>query len=145
MVESPTRSAQLAQVRSRVRAATPPQRTDLPAPELPVARVAVDIPLAHLDRLFDYVVPLHLHELAAPGGRVKVRFAGRDVDGFVVERVEQSDHPGALAALRRVVSSETVLHPQVLAVARMVADRYAGCLADVLRMAVPPRHARIEA
>ena len=30
------------------------------AAELPVARVAVDIPLAHLDRPFDYLVPERL-------------------------------------------------------------------------------------
>lgn len=144
MVESPARTAQLDRVKRRVRATAPP-RTDVAAPLLPVARVAVDVPLAHLDRLFDYVVPAHLHELVVPGCRVKIRFAGRDVDGFVVQRVAESDHGGALAPVRRVVSSEPVLHPQVLAVARMIADRYAGNLADVLRMAVPPRHARVEA
>ena len=34
-------------------------------PALPVARVAVDVPLAHLDRPFDYRVPLDL-DAAAP-------------------------------------------------------------------------------
>jgi primosomal protein N' (replication factor Y) len=38
-----------------------------------------------------------------------VRFAGQDVDGFVVERVDASDHEGRLAPLRRVVSAEPVL------------------------------------
>ena len=33
----------------------------------------------------------------------------------------------------------------MLRLAREVADRYAGTLADVLRLAVPPRHARVEA
>lgn len=144
MVKSVVRGSQVARVKEHVRVAAP-SRTDLPAPERPVARVAVDIALAHLDRLFDYVVPLHLHEQVVPGCRVKIRFAGRDVDGFVAERVAESEHVGALAPVRRVVSSEPVLHPQVLAVTRMVADRYAGNLADVLRMAVPPRHARVEA
>lgn len=115
-----------------------------PAPELPVARVAVDLPLAHLDRPFDYVVPETMHSTAVPGCRVKVRFSGRDVDGFLLARESQSTHPGRLAALRRVVSPEPVLHASVLAVSRMVADRYAGTLADVLRLAVPPRHARVE-
>ncbi|MFE9657060.1 primosome assembly protein PriA [Micromonospora sp. NPDC006431] len=34
--------------------------------------------------------------------------------------------------------------PEVARLARAVADRYAGSLADVLRLAVPPRHARVE-
>ena len=34
--------------------------------------------------------------------------------------------------------------PRCSRLARAVADRYAGTLADVLRLAVPPRHARVE-
>jgi primosomal protein N' (replication factor Y) len=110
--------------------------------------VAVDVPHAHLDRPFDYLVPASLHEAAQPGVRVRVRFAGRLVGGFVLERVEQSADTGqgrALATLDRVVSAEPVLSTVVAALARTVADRYAGTLADVLRMAVPPRHAKVEA
>ena len=81
---------------------------------------------------------------AAPGVRVKVRFAGQDLDGFVLERRADAEHLGRLSPLRRVVSPEPVLTPQVLATARAVADRYAGSLGDVLRLAVPPRHATAE-
>jgi primosomal protein N' (replication factor Y) len=109
-----------------------------------VARVAVDVSLPHLDRLYDYLVPDEMSERAVAGGRVRVRFAGRLVDGFVVERLEHSEHGGKLAALDKVVSAEPVLRPEVLQLARAVADRYAGTLADVLRLAVPPRHARAE-
>lgn len=117
---------------------------EAPAPELPIARVAVDMPLAHLDRLFDYTVPASLHEAAVPGCRIKVRFAGKQVDGFIAARVPSSDHDGKLGAVLKVVSAEPVLHAGVLSAARKVADRYAGTLADVLRLAIPPRHARTE-
>ncbi|SIR76556.1 primosomal protein N' [Micromonospora avicenniae] len=103
----------------------------------------MDVPLAHLDRLFDYLVPAALDEQAVPGTRVKVRFAGQLVDGWLLERVDSSDHP-RLAYLEKVVSPEPVLSPEVARLARAVADRYAGSLADVLRLAVPPRHARVE-
>ena len=55
-----------------------------PAPELPIARVLVDVPLPHLDREFDYLVPEVMHGLVAPGSRVKLRFAGQDVEGYVL-------------------------------------------------------------
>ncbi|GMA19275.1 hypothetical protein [Arsenicicoccus piscis] len=110
----------------------------------PVARVLVDVPLAHLDRPFDYLVPEPLADQAVPGARVKVRFAGQDVDGFVVERVADTEHQGRLAPLRRVVSPEPVLTPEVLSLARWVARRYAGSVMDVVRLAVPPRHATAE-
>ncbi|MCG2797932.1 MAG: primosomal protein N' [Cellulomonas sp.] len=116
-----------------------------PAPRLPVARVCVDVQPAHLDRVFEYLVPVQLDEVAVPGVRVKVRFAGKDTDGWLLERTGTADHEGRLLPLRRVVSAEQVLTPSVARLARAVADRYAGTLADVLRLAVPPRHARVEA
>ncbi|MEU1385567.1 MULTISPECIES: primosomal protein N' [unclassified Nonomuraea] len=115
------------------------------APELPVARVVVDSPLPHLDRLFDYLVPAAMHEAARPGVRVRVRFAGKLIDAFLLERVDESDHEGKLTPLERVVSPEQVLTPEIAGLARAVADRYAGTLTDVLRLAVPPRHAKAEA
>jgi primosomal protein N' (replication factor Y) len=103
------------------------------------------VSLAHLDRPFDYLVPAELDETAVPGCRVRVRFAGRLVDGFLLERSDISAHTGNLAYLDKVISAEPVLRPEVLRLARAAADRYAGCLADVLRLAIPPRHARTEA
>jgi primosomal protein N' (replication factor Y) len=116
----------------------------IPAATLPVARVCVDVPLAHLDRPFDYQVPDQLDADAVPGCRVRVRFAGQLVDGFLLARAAESDHKGKLAFLEKVVSPEPVLSPDSIALARAVADRYGGMLVDVLRLAVPPRHARAE-
>ncbi|MBC7291489.1 MAG: primosomal protein N', partial [Actinotalea sp.] len=114
------------------------------AEELPVARVVVDRPVTHLDRVFEYGVPATMDAQARAGVRVRVRFGGQDVDGFVVDRTAEAEHDGELVPLRRVVSPEVVLTPAVLALARRVADTSAGTLADVLRLAVPPRHARTE-
>jgi primosomal protein N' (replication factor Y) len=109
-----------------------------------VAQVAVDVPHPHLDRLFDYVVPADLDADVVPGSRVRLRFAGRKVDGFVLSREDGSTHEGRLERVAASVSSEQVLRPDVARLCRLVADRYAGTLADVLRLAVPPRHAREE-
>ncbi len=122
----------------------PARRTQVPASDRPIARVAVDVPLPHLDRLFDYQVPARYAEEVKPGVRVRVRFAGQLVDGFVLERTERSEHAGRLSYLERVASPEPVLSAEVARLARAVAERYAGTLADVLRLAVPPRHARVE-
>jgi primosomal protein N' (replication factor Y) (superfamily II helicase) len=116
----------------------------VPATASPVARICVDVPLAHLDRPFDYLVPDQFDADAVSGVRVRVRFAGQLVDGFLLERVAESDHKGTLAFLEKVVSPEPVLSADLLRMARVVADRYGGMLVDVLRLAVPPRHARAE-
>ncbi|MFD8828504.1 primosomal protein N' [Streptomyces sp. NPDC059605] len=154
---------QLALIRETVRRAKVPRakprtwRGAALAPELPVARVLVNKGALHLDQYFDYAVPEELDAEARPGVRVRVRFGagGRNVrggrregggliDGFLVERLAESDYPGALAALAYVVSPEPVLGPELLALSRAVADRYAGSLADVLQLAVPPRNGRAE-
>ncbi|OIJ92605.1 primosome assembly protein PriA [Streptomyces sp. MUSC 14] len=154
---------QLALIRESVRKAKTPRakprtwRGAALAKELPVARVLVDKGVLHLDRYFDYAVPEELDEQAQPGVRVRVRFgAGRHrvregrreggglIDGFLVERRAESDYSGPLAALAQVVSPEPVLSEELLGLARAVADRYAGSLADVLQLAVPPRSAAAE-
>lgn len=115
--------------------------TDTPAP---VARVLPLLEPAHLDRDFDYLVPPSMAALAQPGVRVRVRFSGRLVDGFLLARLPASDHPGTLRPLHRVVSGERVLTPEILELVTAVAARYVGTRADVLRLAIPPRHARVE-
>ncbi|EUA90714.1 putative primosomal protein N' [Mycobacterium ulcerans str. Harvey] len=51
----------------------------------------------HLDREFDYLVSAEQSDDAQPGVRVRVRFHGRLVDGFVLERRNDTDHQGKLA------------------------------------------------
>ena len=112
---------------------------------LPVAQVRVESPLPHLDRLFDYGVPASLDDAAQPGVRVRVRFAGRLLNGFIVSRTAESSVDATLRPLERVLSPEPVLTGEVSQLISMVADRYAGTFWDVLRAAIPPRHARAEA
>ncbi|HEX4685398.1 MAG TPA: primosomal protein N' [Nocardioides sp.] len=133
-------------LRDAVRASRPRRATksEPPAEHDPVARVLVDTPLAHLDRPFDYAVPASMAADAVPGARVKVRFAGKALDGFVVARAARTEHTGTLTPLQRVVSPEPVLDPSVAELAAVLAERYAGTRSDVLRLAVPPRHATTE-
>jgi len=151
---------QLALIRETVRKAKEPRakprtwRGAALAEGLPVARVLVDKGLVHLDQFFDYAVPAAMDEEARPGARVRVRFGARVVkgrreggslhDGFIVERRADSDYAGPLAPLAQVLSPEPVLTPQLLHLCRQVADRYAGALADIVQLAVPPRMARAE-
>ena len=124
---------------------TAPRATRVPAAVDPVARLMVDVSLAHLDRPFDYVVPASLDAEVAAGSRVRVRFAGRLVDAYVLERRAISEHDGTLAFIERSVGSEPVLTAETTALFRAVADRWAGSFVDVLRLGVPSRHAGAEA
>ncbi len=48
---------------------------------------------------------------AVPGCRVKVRFAGQEVGGYLLARAAETDHHGRLAPLRRVVSRRAGAQP----------------------------------
>lgn len=126
----------------RERTADPHSGVEL-AQSLPVARVIIDSPLPHLDRVFDYSVPRELDDVARPGVRVRVKFSGQDLNGFLIERVDVSESE-RLVPLARVYSGVPVLAPQIHELAHSVALRHSGTVADVLRVAVPPRVASLD-
>jgi len=108
-----------------------------------IAQVYVDVGVPHLDRPFDYAVPDEVSDRVKPGIRVKVRFNGRLLPGFVVGVTDASDQE-RLVDIASVVSGEEVLPPESAALIRAVADHCAGTFMDVARLAIPPRYARAE-
>lgn len=109
-----------------------------------IVQVRIDSQVPHLDRPFDYTVPSALIESLDVGSRVRVRFSGRLVNAIVVALDPESGHEGRLRAIERVMGPEPVLTDDTLRLVQAVADRWAGTFSDVLRSAVPPRHARAE-
>ncbi|HEX7349688.1 primosomal protein N' [Brachybacterium sp.] len=99
--------------------------------------------LPHLDRPFEYAVT-PATAAAAPGMRVRVRFSGKDTEGIVLGRHPAPTTDRALAPLHRLVSEDVVVPPAMMRVCEEVAARCAGTVGDVLRLALPPRHARAE-
>ncbi|MBP1136082.1 primosomal protein N' (replication factor Y) [Arthrobacter sp. PvP023] len=114
------------------------------APSLPVARVLIESSLPHLDRPFDYSVPAAIDDAAQPGVRVKVKFNGQELGGYILDRLAESDAGHTLVPLHKVVSPVRVLTPELAELAGKVAARYAGTISDVLRVAIPPRVAGLE-
>lgn len=106
-----------------------------------IAGVAVDSPLPHLDRPFDYEVPEALPWVGV-GTRVRVPFAGRLVSGVVLSTTDsRPEH-----AVKSVRSAGAIpsFTPEALSLARAIAVRYGGSLWDVLRLMGPPRVAAVE-
>lgn len=114
-----------------------------PAP-VSVARVLVDVDLPHLDHPLDYAVPPDLEAGALPGRLVRVRLGGAKHTGWIVERADSTDHAGPLQPLLSVASDTAVVSPQMLRLARYLADRTVSTASQVLSLAVPSRHAATE-
>ena len=111
----------------------------------PVAKVLLEAYVPHLDRVFDYRVTAALEDQAVVGSKVSVVFAGRKMSGWVVKRVAHTDVPeDRLLPIRRVLTPLPVARPEIVELARAVAERCAGTVADVLRVAIAPRVARVD-
>ncbi|VXB22789.1 primosomal protein N' [Pseudoclavibacter sp. 8L] len=111
-----------------------------------VARVVVASPLPQLDRELEYEIPVELRGSIGVGMRVAVplRTSNRQLQGFVVAVERVAEYTGKLAPIIELVSTARVLTPEIAGLARAVADRQAGCAADVLRLAIPARSVRVE-
>lgn len=120
-------------------------KTRVVADSLPIARVALDVQAAHLGRTFDYLVEERFSQEAVPGVRVRVRFGGKLLDGFVWERTQTSDtDPSLLKYIERVVSPLVLINAEMRRDIDRVAAIFGGTRANIIRVAVPPRVARIE-
>ena len=116
-----------------------------PAEHLPVARVVVDVQAPHLGRFFDYLVSEKNDMLALPGTWVRVRFGGRLMNGVIWKRVDKSDTPsGRLRFLDRVLADAPRLSREYCRDVEAIARFFGGTLANILRLAVPPRVAGVE-
>jgi primosomal protein N' (replication factor Y) len=113
------------------------------AESAPIAKVWVDNGVAHLDGLYDYLVPARFESQVRVGVRISVDFAGRECEAIVVERSDEAGQSG-LKFISKVLSP-TVIAPQGLidlineGCARWLAHPY-----DFIRSAVPPKAAGID-
>lgn len=114
------------------------------AETLPVARVLPLLGLPQLDRPFDYLVPKALGDDAVVGCRVRIRFHGQLVNALVLERSATPAHEGKLSYLKDVISPEVVYPPQLRKLVDSLAEYYGATRSNIIRSAIPTRHARAE-
>ena len=108
-----------------------------------IARVWVDNGVAHLDGVYDYLIPASFSEIVRAGVRITVPFAGREVEALVIERTENSDVTN-LKFVSKVISPLIIARPELLALLEKAAKRWVCHPFDIFKMAVPPRVASAE-
>ncbi len=114
-----------------------------------IAKVVVEVSVAHLDRTFDYAVPPEM--TVEIGSLVRVKWGQRRLNGWVVEVVEAEQSPEnsagegrALSPILRVLTSRPLFTEKMLETYRYIAKRYASSLSQVLAIAIPQRRARVD-
>ena len=110
---------------------------------LPLARLWVDNSLSHLDGTYDYLVPQRLDTSVRAGVRVGVNFAGREVEGLVLERVDATSFAG-LKMISSVLSPVVVAPPQLISLIKVASERWLAHPYDIVRSAIPPRVAGVD-
>ena len=98
-----------------------------------IARITLELALR---KEFDYLVPAELEEQVGVGTRVKVPFGARQVMGCVTALVEESQHAN-LRAILKVVGAQPLVTPNVLRLARWIADYYCCPLELALKSVLP--------
>ncbi|MBI3851423.1 MAG: primosomal protein N' [Verrucomicrobia bacterium] len=104
-----------------------------------IARVTLEIALR---KEFDYLIPPELAAQIDVGSRVQVPFGPRKVMGCVTTLVEESTHTN-LRSILKVVGRQTLVTPQVLRLARWIADYYC-CPPEIALKSVLPEAVRKE-
>lgn len=111
-----------------------------------IARIAIDSPLPQLDHLFDYRVPESLVAEITVGVRVRVPFGRAKAlqDGYVVELSSSTEFKGELGEIAELVSAFVALPTEQYELCRLIADRQAVPISEVLRSAIPKRAVNVE-
>src|SRR5438045_296497 len=95
--------------------------------------VSLPVPL---DQLFTYSLPDTLRHRVKPGSRILVPFGPRKLTGVILRCHDEPPTVETRDALR-LLDSEPVLSPELLALGRWIAGYYCAPLGDVLRSMLP--------
>lgn len=117
-----------------------------PAEQHPIAQVVLDVQALHLGQTFDYFIDEKDSEAAQPGVLLRVRFGGQRVSGVIWARTDTSNTPrSSIRYIERVLSPDVLVPASMREDIGLIAKAYGGTRANILRFAVPPRVAKVEA
>ncbi len=103
-----------------------------------IAEVIVDVSTYHVDRPFDYQVPLEWVNVIELGCRVKVPFGPRNVLGFIVGLKKETDVPlNKLKAITQILDMEPVLTEEMLQMAKWLKNNTICYEIDALQVMLP--------
>lgn len=104
----------------------------------PFAEVIVDLNARRTDRVFHYAVPPGFKEEVTVGSRVLVPFGGRRLAGYVVGFGFPEDTV-KIREIAGILDAEPVFTPELLELARWMAESYLCSTAEALQRILSPR------
>ena len=102
------------------------------------AKVIVDVAAYPVDRPFDYRIPTEWQNIVVPGIRVKVPFGPRNVLGFVVDVVQETDVPiDKIKDVAQLLDLEPVLTAEMLELSKWLKRQTICYEIDALQAMLP--------
>ena len=109
-----------------------------------IAKVLVEISSKNIDKTFDYIVSDKFKSLIKVGMRVKVPFATRILEGFVLELSDNCNNNYELKEIIDIVDYEIILNKELLALGKYMQDitlsTLISCYQTMLPKALKAKH-----
>lgn len=102
-----------------------------------IAKVLVEINNINVDKTFDYIVPFEYIEKIKIGMRVKVPFASRELEGFVLDLVNSVDDNYELKEIISIVDEEPILNNELLRLGQFMSKKYFSTLISCYQTMLP--------
>ncbi len=102
-----------------------------------IAKVLVEINNINVDKTFDYIVPFEYIEKIKIGMRVKVPFASRELEGFVLDLVNSVDDNYELKEIISIVDDEPILNNELLHLGQFMSKKYFSTLISCYQTMLP--------
>lgn len=102
-----------------------------------IAKVLVEINNINVDKTFDYIVPFKYIEKIKIGMRVKVPFASRELEGFVLDLVNNADDNYELKEIISIVDAEPILNNELLHLGKFMSKKYFSTLISCYQTMLP--------
>ena len=102
-----------------------------------IAKVLVEINNINVDKTFDYIVPFEYIEKIKIGMRVKVPFASRELEGFVLDLVNSVDDNYELKEIISIVDEEPILNNELLHLGKFMSKKYFSTLISCYQTMLP--------
>lgn len=102
-----------------------------------IAKILVEINNINVDKTFDYIVPFKYIENIKIGMRVKVPFANRELEGFVLDLVNSTDDNYELKEIISIVDAEPILNNELLHLGKFMSKKYFSTLISCYQTMLP--------
>lgn len=102
-----------------------------------IAKILVEINNINVDKTFDYIVPFEYIENIKIGMRVKVPFASRELEGFVLDLVNNADDNYELKEIISIVDEKPILNNELLHLGQFMSKKYFSTLISCYQTMLP--------